>query len=221
MNKVVCVMVMSCFLFTFGCKVPYLKNDPGRPLTDEEVRQKRKDAIAQTAAVCGLVAATVAHLKTKDTKKSIFWGVIGGLGCGLFTYEYTKNLDKKREELKGREADLDAQLKYARAVNEETKRYNEITTLEIENIERRVNEGEAKKKRLQAVEYRLEEDKENLSKTIADLQAYRAGVIKGKDSQEKQRVADLDKQIRELQAQLDVLENNTQKVASLKKRVEV
>ena len=108
-----------------------------------------------------------------------------------------------------------------RAVNEETKRYNEITTLEIENIERRVNEGEAKKKRLQAVEYRLEEDKENLSKTIADLQAYRAGVIKGKDSQEKQRVADLDKQIRELQAQLDVLENNTQKVASLKKRVEV
>ena len=219
MKRVICVLVLVCFTMTTGCVTPMNGQKSDRPLTDEEVQAKRKRAIAEMAAVCGVGGGILGKLLGKKKKHVILGAVIGAVGCGIFTHEYTKRLDEERNKLKGQEEDLDARLNYARTVNEETKRYNEITELEIKKIETEIEKGEAKKDKLLAIQYQLDEDKKNLNATIADLEKYRASLTGGNNPPEK--VQDLDNQIRELEQQLAALEQNTQKVASLSKRVQV
>jgi hypothetical protein len=99
----------------------------------------------QTAALeCGAGGAAGGYLLCKMMGKSdrdcAGFAAIGGGAGGALCYGYAADLQKRRQQLAGRENDLDAQLQYVRGLNDDGQRLNARLRERIDTATRRAQE---------------------------------------------------------------------------------
>ena len=62
----------------------------------------------------------------------------GALGAGI-CYTYAQKYEKRRQELAGKENDLDARLKYVRGLNEDSEKLNQDLNARVEQVSKRTD----------------------------------------------------------------------------------
>ncbi|BBO81627.1 hypothetical protein DSCO28_21930 [Desulfosarcina ovata subsp. sediminis] len=161
--------------------------------------------------------ALLGQIFGKDTESTLIGAAAGAAVGGLLAYNLASDLDSEKKVLEGREKDLDARIQYATAVNEKTQQYNAELNAKIETIQADVDAGKVKKTDLDKLNTKIKADQKRLNSELSALKDYRDGLSNGHHPQQK--IEALDSQISSLQAQLDSLQNNVQKMASLSRRV--
>lgn len=183
----------------------------------------------QSALECGGVAAALAFAACKlahgDTAACAGIGVGGGAIIGAACYGLADRLSNRRNELAGRENDLDARLQYVRGVNKDAEQYNaelrksvnDVTALTDKTVQQ-INQGTITSKQLASA-------RQALDKQIADantqLNAQKSALQDMKQFQARQAKpsAELDAEIQKEQAILAAAQRDTQALASQRQRI--
>lgn len=148
----------------------------------------------------------------------------GALLGGIAGYSYAQNIQSRRNALRGRENNLDAQLDFARGLNQDTEAANRRLAQEIRDSEDKVNALAVKTQQQQATQGELESQRQELSKKVKAaedehaLAAQQLDELKQLRSRHPQDSPELDAQIAKLETQVQELKTNTTKLASLSQR---
>ncbi len=203
MNRPIAAVLIVCLLLVTACSG----------------MSQEKKAAGEGATIGAAVGALIGQVLGKDTKSTVTGAVIGAAIGGAIGYGLAAHLNKEKAKLEGRENDLDARITYAQAVNDETSRYNQTLTADLEKIEAEVAAGRFKKAQLAQINEKVVNDKARLDSELAELQAFRRSIAAENTSTSK--VSELDLQIRTLEEQLAGLETNIEKLAGISQRVKV
>lgn len=179
-----------------------------------------------TAAGVGIGAALGAGIGALigGEKGAIIGAGAGGLAGAGIGYSYANRVTNRHKQLVGKENNLDAQISYARSLNDDTKRYNaqlkkEVDALEpkVDALVARVERNEIDSKSLQkeklALNNKLKEAREN--EVVAQREHQRLQKFRAQHGQSDQ----LDAEIRTLEATLVELKKQTNALAALNQRI--
>ena len=189
--------------------------------------QDQRAKTETTAAGVGIGAAIGAAFGyLVGDREGAAWGAaIGAALGGAAGYSYANKINDRREELIGKENDLDTRINVAHGINEETLKYNqkleqniEKLTAEIDNLDAKVKQQELAQRDLRAKQQDLDKvikhTKENeavLKKELDELKDFQTGQSQPSD--------ELDMEIAKLEENLARLKNNTNQLASLRHRL--
>lgn len=182
----------------------------------------------QTASLeCGAGGALVGYVACKalggtDANCAKFAVVGGGVGA-LACYSYAARLEKRRQQLAGRENDLDARLRYVRGLNEDGEKLNAELRGRVEVASRRSEELTAQIGRNRASADLLAKERSRLD---GELKAAKEQVALQRDAlsevktfQAKRTSADLDAEIAKQDRLLADARRQVDTLASLRERV--
>lgn len=180
-------------------------------------QQARTEGAGVGAAGGAIGGALIGYL-IGDEKGAAIGAGVGALVGGLAGYSYADNIANRRQELAGRENDLNARIKYARGVNQDTQECNHRLEKEIEAQVAKVNQQQITQQELekerQALNRKVQVANDQLALAEKELQK-----LKGFQFQQTQRSDELDTEIADLEQSLAELRRNTSKLASLKQRI--
>lgn len=199
-------MVVVCIGVTTGCVMEGVDNVKKSTIQGADSGAMVGSAVGGAVGNDGIIGSAVGT-------------VVGGAIGGMLAYDLAQKLDTEKKVLEGKEMDLDTRIQYAQTVNRETKTYNDKMKADLKNIEDSINKEKADKKRLESTQEKLKKDVERVNLELAELQDYRKSL--NDDTNPKEKLKSLDIQIQELQGNLAALEDNTQMLASLNKRIKV
>jgi uncharacterized protein YnzC (UPF0291/DUF896 family) len=187
--------------------------------------QARTEGTLAGAGIGAVVGAGVGYLIGGSGTAAGIGAAIGALSGGVGGYVYADRIAKRHEELAGKENDLDARVAFARGVNEDTLEYNARLKKEVNELEPRINELAAKKKKQEITQRELEREKQALATKVKDASKQ---LTVGQDqlqdlkkfrSEQKNTSKDLDEEIRTLEQSLAQMKSNTSALASLNQRI--
>jgi hypothetical protein len=150
---------------------------------------------------------------------------IGALAGGAGGYVYADRIAKRHEELAGKENDLDARIAFARGVNEDTQEYNARLKKEVNELEPRIKDLAAKKKKQEITQRELDKEKQALETKVNDAnKQLTVGQDQLRDlkkfrSEQKKSSKELDEEIKGLEQSLALMKSNTSALASLNQRI--
>lgn len=183
-------------------------------------RQARTEGTAG-GAVIGAGVGALAGALIGGKKGAAIGAGAGALIGGAAGYSYADNIAKRRQELAGKENDLDARINYARGVNQDTKEYNQRLEKEIKEMEALV----AKVDQQQITQQKLEKKRQVLSQDVQVANDHLASAekelqdLKNFQSQQPQTSDELDAEIADIEQNLAQLRENTSELASLSQRI--
>ncbi|MGH8588909.1 MAG: YMGG-like glycine zipper-containing protein [Gammaproteobacteria bacterium] len=187
-------------------------------------QQATTEGTAGGAGIGALIGAAVGAAVGGGEGAAIGAGA-GALLGGVAGYSYAQNVQSRRNALAGRENDLDAQLRFAEGVNQDTQEANRRLAQEIRNSEDKVNALAARTQQHQATQRELESQRQELSKKVKAaedqhaLAAQQLDDLKQFRSRHPQDSPELDAQIAKLETTLQEVKTNTTKLASLSQRI--
>ena len=184
-------------------------------------------ALVGAAGGAGL-GAGIGAAAGKHAAEGAAIGALVGLAAGLFAgCTYADSLNKRYDQLRGKESDLNAQIQFAQGVNKDSIEYNNKLRAQVNANEEKVAELAAKKTRNEATQSELEKERATLTKTIqqaeqtsTDLQGAIAELKKFRSQRPAGSTADLDGNIGNLENQLAQLRGATQSLAAQRQRIE-
>jgi len=191
-------------------------------------QQAKTEGTAVGAAGGAAIGAIIGKVIGDDTGMAI-GAAVGALAGGLIGYNYAARMDKHRKELEGRENNIDARIEFARAMNSETKAYNDTLEQEISATmtqvqEQKLTQQELAKKK-QELEATTNEAIDELAKIENDLRGMKTYRQKREVLIQQNLIADqgesnvLDQEIAKMEAHLEQLRQNTTALASLSQRI--
>ncbi len=151
----------------------------------------------------------------------------GALGAGI-CYTYAQKYEKRRQELAGKENDLNARLKYVRGLNEDSEKLNQDLNARVEQVSKRtnrivtqMNEGAISQQELAKERERLlkeetaAKDQITLEKSaLEDMKQFQARQVQtGNES------AELDAEIEKQERLLSETQNATRALAAQRQRI--
>jgi ABC-type phosphate transport system auxiliary subunit len=161
-----------------------------------------------------------------DDKKCLAAAVLTGVAGGAICYTYAANLQKRQQELAGKENDLDARLRYVRGLNEDTEKLNRQLSQHVAEVTKHTEEVRAKIARKEITQQQLAKEEEALAneKKAANeqlklAQEQLADMKRFRDQQRGRNTADLDIQIAKLEGLLAQTRKETSALASQRLRV--
>ena len=154
-------------------------------------------------------------------------GAVGGCVTG---YVLASQIAKRREQLVGKENDLDARIEYARGLNEDSEAYNKQLAKDVASVtstadqlakqtEKQRQDNKSLVKTREQLQEKVESAKTQLAaveKELQDLKSFRAQnakVTKGKSSK------DLDAEIVALEDKVAKMKSNTTALANQSQRI--
>ena len=156
---------------------------------------------------------------------AVIGAAIGAALGGAGGYVYADRIAKRHAALAGKEQDLDAQVAFARGINEDTEQYNRRLQKEVADLEPKIANLEARTKRQQVTQGELTKQRQALGTKVDDANKQLAlaedqlqGLKKFRDERPNAS-RDLDEQIRTLEAHLAQMRSNTTALASLNQRI--
>jgi hypothetical protein len=183
-----------------------------------------------TAAVeCGAGAAGSAFLLCKalggDNDKCAALAAVGGAGGATFCYNYADKLEKRRQELGGRENDLDARIEYVRNLNQDAEQLNaqlrtRVTevTQHTDEVVSKVSQGELTKDQLKQEQAALDHEIQSVSHQAAQ-ERDALEEMKRFQARQEQRSQALDAEIVKQEQLLIDTERQTSALAAQRQRV--
>jgi len=151
----------------------------------------------------------------------------GALGAGI-CYTYAQKYEKRRQELAGKENDLDARLKYVRGLNEDSEKLNQDLNARVEQVSKRTdrivaqtNEGTISRQELIKEREGLLKE-ENAAKDQIALEKSALEDMKRFQAQQAQagnESAELDAEIQKQERLLAETQNATRALAAQRQRI--
>jgi hypothetical protein len=188
------------------------------------------------ALECGAVGAGLAAaicLAAGGNAATCAGAAAGGglLGAGA-CYTYAEKYEKRRQELAGKEDDLDARLKYVRGLNEDSKKSNEELNKRVAQVSKhtdtvvaQIEQGTisqqelAKEREALLKEEKLANDQVALEKSaLEDMKRFQAEQ-KRKTGADSATHAKLDAEIKKQQRLLEETQMQTSALASQRQRI--
>lgn len=192
---------------------------------------------AGTAALeCGAVGAGGGFLACKllGGSDAMCAGIAAGAGAlgGGVCYGFASNYEKRRQELAGKENDLDARLEYVRGLNEDAEKLNRELNARVEEISERtdkivaqINQGTISSQELaKEREALLKEEKaareqvEVEKAALEDMKRFQAEQLR-KAGEDKAIHAELDAEIRKQERLLKETQSATTAFATQRQRI--
>ena len=151
----------------------------------------------------------------------------GALGAGI-CYTYAQKYEKRRQELAGKENDLDARLKYVRGLNEDSEKLNQDLNARVEQVSKRADKIVAQIREGTISQQQLVKEREELLKeenvakdqvtleknALEDMKQFQARQARtGNES------AELDAEIRKQERLLAETQNATRALAAQRQRI--
>lgn len=188
------------------------------------------------ALECGAVGAGVATaicLAAGGNAATCAGAAAGGglLGAGA-CYTYAEKYQKRRQELAGKENDLDARLKYVRGLNEDAEKLNQELNARVTEVSKRtdmtvaqINQGTissqelAKEREALLKEEKAAREQVELEKAaLEDMKRFQAEQLR-KAGEDKVLHAELDAEIRKQERLLEETQRATTAFATQRQRI--
>lgn len=190
--------------------------------TESQQAQTESTALGATlGAIGGAIAGKVIGNKKGAAIGAATGAVIGGAAG----YVYGNRMAQHYQELQGKENDLDAQINFARKVNQDTETYNQKLRQDIASTQQEVNALTAQAKRQQITQQQLQEKRQQLKARVNDTQQQLSATQKETQkayneliafrSRQPQKSAELDAQISKLKVNLAQLKSNERPLETL------
>ena len=192
--------------------------------TDKSDERARTEGCLGGAGIGAGLGFAVAKLLGADDSTAAMAAALGAAGGAVAGCSYADNLIERRNELKGKENDLDARIQYAQNLNTDTRNYNEQLVKTIAKLEPKVDKLAMQVKQNQVTQKELEENRKALNNEVqvaekglnvaqqelTDLKNFRK--TQGESPQ-------LDAEIKKLEQNVAQLRQNTTELASLSQRI--
>ena len=182
-----------------------------------------------SALECGAGGAAGGFLLCKalggDNKQCAAVAFLTGAGGAAICYSYAGNLEKRRQELAGKEADLDARLRYVRGVNEDSEKLNRQLRDRVANVTRHTNELVAQVNQKKLSQQNLTKEREALDNEVKvaneqlTLEKKALKDIKQLQAQHARNSHELDAEIAKQQRLLAETQRQTTALASQRQRI--
>ena len=188
-------------------------------------QQAQTEGTAVGALGGALLGAAIGGIATRSGKGAGIGAGIGALTGGVAGFVYANSIVKRREELAGKENDLDAQIKFARGVNQDTQEYNRKLTSDVKNFKSDVERLEAQNRTQQVENEELIAKKQQLDEKVKTAQKDLASgedqlqELKTFRSSQTKPSKELDAEIKKLEGNLAQLKSNTSSLAALNQRI--
>jgi hypothetical protein len=151
----------------------------------------------------------------------------GALGAGI-CYTYAQKYEKRRQELAGKENDLDARLKYVRGLNEDSEKLNQDLNARVEQVSKRADKIVTQMREGTISQQQLVKEREELLKeenvakdqvaleksALEDMKQFQA-----RQAQTGNESAELDAEIRKQERLLAETQNATRALAAQRQRI--
>jgi hypothetical protein len=184
----------------------------------------------QTASLeCGVGGAAVSYAICKATggsdKKCAAIAAAGGAVGAVACYSYASHLAKRRQELAGRENDLNARLKYVRGLNEDAQRLNGELRDRVNVAEQHTNDLMAQVSKKQVSAQQLAGERQHLDDEVkaanqqVALEANALSEVKTYQAQRTPPSPDLDAEIARQERLLAEAKEEVKKLATCRERV--
>lgn len=184
-------------------------------------QQTKTEGTAWGCAGGALVGGLAGWAIGGSTGAAIGAGTGGLAGCAV-GYSYANNLDNRRKELAGKENDLDAQIKYATDVGNDTQQYNQDLKTKIEEFNQKVSELKSKAGSQESARKELENEinaeRQQAQQASAKLEQA-LNTSKALRSTQSKQSTELDVKIKKLENNLAQLQQNTKALASMSQRI--
>jgi len=161
----------------------------------------------------------------RDAKSALIGALVGGAIGAAAGYSYAAHIAKRQQELASRENDLDARIKFARGVNEDTQEYNRHLEEDLNASTEKVDTLIVKRDNQQVTQRALDKEKRALAAKVKDyneqvaLAEKQLQEMKNFRAQQTQTSGELDAEIVKLEETVAKLKNNTNALASLSQRI--
>ena len=151
----------------------------------------------------------------------------GALGAGI-CYTYAQKYEKRRQELAGKENDLDARLKYVRGLNEDSEKLNQDLNTRVAQVSKRADEIVAQIRQGSISQQELTKEREKLLKeenSAKDQVALEKSALEdmknfqSRQAQTGNESAELDAEIRKQERLLAETQNATRALAAQRQRI--
>jgi hypothetical protein len=176
-------------------------------------------------ALLGAGAGALLGYAAGGSRGAAIGAATGAVVGGVAGYSYADGIVKRRQQLAGRENNLDARIAFARGVNQDTQEYNQRLVQEINTLEPQIDRLAAKAKQQQITQRELESEKHALNKKVqeandaAALTEEQLQDLKRFQARQTQTSDKLDAEIADLEGNLAQLRQNTSELASLSQRL--
>src|SRR5215470_6631164 len=148
-------------------------------------QQAQTEGTAIGALGGALLGAAIGGLASGNARGAAIGAGIGALTGGVAGFVYAHAIVKRREELAGKENDLDAQIKFARGVNQDTEEYNRKLASDVKayksEVDRLVEQTKKQKTqndeliaKTEELDKKLETAKDGLASADEQLQELRS-----------------------------------------------
>jgi DNA repair exonuclease SbcCD ATPase subunit len=209
MKRLIALAVVA--LFVTGCA------------TREQQAQSEGAAIGAVGGA--LLGAAIGGLVTQSARGAAIGAGVGLATGGAAGFVYANSIVKRQEELAGKENDLNARIKFARGLSEDTEKYNKqlkkdvaALTPEIDTLAEGIKQGQAQEGDLKAKKQELNEKvkiaEQDLAKADEQLQD-----LRNFKSRQAKASKELDTEIKKLEGSLAQLKSNTTALASLNQKI--
>jgi peptidoglycan hydrolase CwlO-like protein len=188
-------------------------------------QQAKTEGTAGGAAIGAGMGALAGYLIGGSGTAAAIGAVTGGILGAAAGYSYANNIVKRQKELAGRENDLDARIKFARGVNQDTEEYNRKLEEEIKSEEQQISRLTSGVGDQQRINQQREALRKNLANKVEDankqLTVAKAQLedIRSFRSRQSQSSQDLNAEISKLQITVAQLESKTQTLAGMGQRM--
>src|SRR5215510_91219 len=134
-------------------------------------QQAQTEGTAVGALGGALLGAAIGGIATRSAKGAGIGAGIGLLTGGVAGFVYANSIVKQREELAGKEDDLDAQIKFARGFHADTKEYNRKLANDLETFKSDIARLDARNRNETAENEKLLAKRQQLDEKIKTAEA--------------------------------------------------
>lgn len=188
-------------------------------------QRARTEGTAGGAAIGAVLGGLLGLAIGGDSEDALIGAGVGALVGSAAGYSYADNVARRRSELAGKEEDLDARIRFARDINEDTKAYNTLLAEEIEGLKPRIDSLVTKIAKNQVSQQELVNEKEALDRQVvaagtqAELAEEQLVELAEFRARQPQGSEELDAEIEILENSLSQLKSNTRELAMLSQRL--
>jgi chromosome segregation ATPase len=208
------MIVVFSIILVSGCGTM-----PDATTEEAAVTEGTVGGVAIGAIAGGLIGSMIGD----DAKSAAIGAGIGAIIGGAIGRSYAQSIASRRQALRGREDDLDAQLAFAQGVNEDTKKYNQQLERRVAQIEsevsslnRQVRSNQITRQELYRQRGLLDEEVKEANRQLALAEEQRSEMVA---FQRQQSSDELDAEIAEYERHLRELKGSVNALASQRQRI--
>lgn len=200
-------------------------------IKDDQTRTKT-EGTAVGAGAGAVIGGLLGQLIGGDTAGTLIGAAVGALAGAGAGYAYGSHVANEKSKYAKREDWLNACIASAQKVNADTRAYNDQLAQQVQKLDketkalaaayqkRQVKEAQLEKEQVK-VDKQLASAKDKLERAKAELDMQEKVLADAEEHGNKKQAVALDKQIKQLKAQINELEGHTESLASISARMSV